>query len=139
MPIPLTASRPAALTGLPGILFPGDPGFDEARLPWNLAVDLRPAAVAVPRTADDVAAIVTAASQHGLRVCPLSTGHLALYQLHDGAVRCESTVAREERQPLRRGLTHQHPVERVAMVKGERCRLDAVRARHVEFAIVRCQ
>lgn len=78
MSIPLTASGAAALAGLPGLLLPGDPGFDEARRPWNLAVDLLPAAVGVPRTVDDVAAIVAAAARHGFRVCPLSTGHLAL-------------------------------------------------------------
>ncbi|MGN6219547.1 MAG: FAD-binding oxidoreductase [Microbacterium sp.] len=78
MSTPLTASRPAALAALPGVLFPGDPGFDDARRPWNLAVDLLPAAVGVPRTVDEAAAIVVAASDSGLRVSPLSTGHLAL-------------------------------------------------------------
>ena len=56
---------------------PGDPGYDAARLPWNVAVDLRPAAVAVPRDAEDVAAVVRAALDAGLRVAPISTGHAA--------------------------------------------------------------
>lgn len=54
---------------------PGDPGYDAARLPWNLAVALRPAAVAVPRSVSEVVAIVRAATAAGLRVAPMSTGH----------------------------------------------------------------
>lgn len=56
---------------------PGDPGYDAARTPWNLAVDQRPAAVAVPHSADEVAAVVRAAAAAGLRVAPQSTGHCA--------------------------------------------------------------
>jgi LmbE family N-acetylglucosaminyl deacetylase len=54
---------------------PGDPGYDAARLPWNVAVDLRPAAVALPRSAQDVVDVVRAAAALGLRVAPQSTGH----------------------------------------------------------------
>jgi FAD/FMN-containing dehydrogenase len=56
---------------------PGDPGYDAARMPWNVAVDLRPAAVAFPTSAADVQEIVSAAAAAGLRVAPLSTGHNA--------------------------------------------------------------
>jgi FAD/FMN-containing dehydrogenase len=66
---------------------PGDAGYDAARTPWNLAVDQRPAAVAVPRTADEVAEVVRAAAASGLRVAPQSTGHgagpLGEHQLDD--------------------------------------------------------
>ena len=48
-----------------------------ARMPWNVAVDQRPAAVAVPRNAAEVAAVVRAAAEAGLRVAPQSTGHNA--------------------------------------------------------------
>ena len=54
---------------------PGDPGYDPARTPWNVAVDLRPAAVAHPRTTQDVVEVVRAARAAGLRVAPQSTGH----------------------------------------------------------------
>ena len=57
--------------------FPGDPGYDAARLPWNVAVDQRPAAVAFPRTAAEVGAVVRAAAEAGLKVAPQSTGHNA--------------------------------------------------------------
>jgi hypothetical protein len=58
-----------------GVHLPGDPGYDASRVPWNVAVDLRPAAVALPRDVDDVAAVVRAARAAGLRVAPQSTGH----------------------------------------------------------------
>ncbi|MBM7505252.1 FAD-binding oxidoreductase [Agromyces aurantiacus] len=55
--------------------FPGEPGYDAARTPWNLAVDQRPAAVAVPRSVAEVIDVVTAAVARGLRIAPQSTGH----------------------------------------------------------------
>ena len=67
------------LRGLCGgaIHLPGDPGYDDARVPWNVAVDQRPAAVAYPADADEVAEVVRAAAAAGLRVAPQSTGHNA--------------------------------------------------------------
>lgn len=75
--------RPCAvaesLRGLCGgqVYLPGDAGYDDVRRPWNLAVDQRPAAVAIPRTATDVSDVVRAAVAAGLRVAPQSTGHNA--------------------------------------------------------------
>ena len=60
------------------VTLPGDPGYDVARLPWNLAADQRPAAVAVPRTVDEVRSVVRAAAEQGLRVAPQSSGHAAI-------------------------------------------------------------
>jgi FAD binding domain len=57
------------------VVGPGDTGWDAARLAWNLAVDQRPAAVALPENADDVTAIVAFARAHDLRVAPQGTGH----------------------------------------------------------------
>jgi hypothetical protein len=54
---------------------PGDPGWDRARRAWNLVADQRPAAVAVPLTDADVAAVVRHAAANGLRVAPQGTGH----------------------------------------------------------------
>jgi FAD/FMN-containing dehydrogenase len=56
---------------------PGDDGWDEARMPWNLAVDQLPAAVVVAESAADVAEAVRAARAEGLRVAPQGTGHSA--------------------------------------------------------------
>ena len=79
MTIELTQSPAAALRGLIGgrVHLPGDPGYDAARLPWNVAVDQRPAAVAFPRTAAEVSTVVRIAAENGLRVAPQSTGHNA--------------------------------------------------------------
>jgi len=56
---------------------PGDPGYDDARMPWNVAVDQRPAAVAYPASAAEVAEVVRAAGALGLRVAAQGTGHNA--------------------------------------------------------------
>src|SRR5664279_2426744 len=56
---------------------PGNDGWDQARQAWNLTVDQRPAAVARPRTADDVIEIVRWARTQGLRVAAQGTGHAA--------------------------------------------------------------
>ena len=85
MSIETTLDHPApslpaeALRGLCGgaVYLPGDPGYDMARMPWNVAVDQRPAAVALPRTALEAAEVVVAAARAGLRVAPQSTGHAA--------------------------------------------------------------
>jgi FAD binding domain-containing protein len=60
----------------PAIL-PDDPGYDDARRAWNLAADQRPAAIVVARSATDVVAGVRLAAEHGLRIVPQGTGHLA--------------------------------------------------------------
>ena len=58
-------------------VLPHDPHWDEARVAWNLAVDQRPAAVALPESAADVMAVVRWARSRGLRVAPQGTGHNA--------------------------------------------------------------
>jgi FAD binding domain len=54
---------------------PADADWDEVRLGWNLAADLNPAAVALVRSADDVAATVGFAAANDLRVAGQGTGH----------------------------------------------------------------
>src|SRR3954452_8006152 len=56
---------------------PQDAEWDEARLAWNLAVDQRPALVALVECAEDVAAVVAYADENDLRVAPQGTGHAA--------------------------------------------------------------
>jgi FAD/FMN-containing dehydrogenase len=56
---------------------PGEVGYEAARQPWDVAVDQRPAAVALPADAAEVAAVVRTAADLGLRVAPQSTGHNA--------------------------------------------------------------
>jgi FAD/FMN-containing dehydrogenase len=59
------------------VLLPGDESWDEARRAWNLAVDQRPAAVAIPTSAEEVAEVVRWAAEVGLRVTAQGTGHNA--------------------------------------------------------------
>src|ERR671911_15537 len=59
------------------VIGPQDPGWNEARGAWNLAVDQRPAAVAIPESAQDVVAVVEVARERGLRVAPQGSGHSA--------------------------------------------------------------
>jgi FAD/FMN-containing dehydrogenase len=59
------------------IVTPDDPAWDEARQAWNLAVDQRPAAVAMVESTDDVVAVLASARQNGLRIAVQGTGHAA--------------------------------------------------------------
>ncbi len=57
------------------VVSPGDDGWDEARMAWNLAADQNPAAVAFPESAEDVATVVRSARANGLGVAAQGTGH----------------------------------------------------------------
>src|SRR3954447_17957119 len=70
------------VTGLRGrmageIVTPSDAEWDVARQAWNLAVDQRPAIVAMPETDQDVVEVVRFARANGLQVAPQGTGHNA--------------------------------------------------------------
>ena len=58
-------------------VLPHDPGWNQARVAWNLAVDQQPAAVALPESAEDIVAVVRWARSRSLRVAPQGTGHNA--------------------------------------------------------------
>jgi FAD binding domain len=59
------------------VVMEGDPGWDAGRQAFNLAIDQRPALVALPASVDEVAAVVEFARANGLRVAPQRTGHAA--------------------------------------------------------------
>jgi FAD/FMN-containing dehydrogenase len=69
------------------IHLPGDAEYERLCVPWHVIAVQRPAAVAVPRTTEDVATVVKEAVGAGLRIAPQSTGHgapsLALKRLDD--------------------------------------------------------
>lgn len=77
------------------VTYPQDPGWDEARAAWNLAVDQHPHSVVAVADADDVSLTLRHAAASGLRVAPQGTGHLAAplgdlddtILLHTGALR----------------------------------------------------
>jgi FAD/FMN-containing dehydrogenase len=91
------------------VLVAGDDGYDPARRPWNLAVSQKPAAVAYPGDAEEVAALVRSAREAGLRIAVQSTGH------HAGAVEGSLEDAILLRTSALRGVTVD-PVKRVARV-----------------------
>jgi FAD/FMN-containing dehydrogenase len=63
-------------TRIPKMLITADdPRYDNARRAWDLTVDQHPAAVAMPRTAEELAAAVTQAAAAGLQVAVQGTGH----------------------------------------------------------------
>jgi hypothetical protein len=79
-PITLTHPRAHELDSLRDrldgvVVGPHESGWDEARAAWNLAVDQRPAAVALVESPEDVQAVVDFARERGLRVAPQGTGH----------------------------------------------------------------
>ena len=55
----------------------GGQQWDSARAAWNLAIDQRPGLVALPRDADEVAAVIDHARANGLRVAVQAEGHSA--------------------------------------------------------------
>jgi FAD/FMN-containing dehydrogenase len=72
-------------TVMGSILEPGDPSWDTARRAFDLAVDQRPALIAVPTDERGVVAAVRHAAERGLRVVPQCGGRRAasLGPLHD--------------------------------------------------------
>ena len=82
-----SATRSAASPDV--LVFPGEPGWDDARRAWNLAVDQRPAVVALPETVDDVVAAVDYARTLGLRIAVQGTG--TARRARRSTARCSST------------------------------------------------
>ena len=87
------------------VLTAGDDGWDAACQGFNLAAELRPAAVALPESERAVLDAVRFASAAGLRVAPQSTGHNAgpLAPSLDGALLLKTSRLRDvEIDPARR-------------------------------------
>ena len=57
------------------IVTPGEYDWDEVRQGQNLAVDMNPAAIAYPESADDISKVIGFAREAGLKVTGQSTGH----------------------------------------------------------------
>src|SRR5690349_13057891 len=72
------ADLAARMTGR--VVTPSDSDWDATREVFNLAMDLRPAAMVLPSDVADVADVVAAvdyARTNGLRIAPQATGHNA--------------------------------------------------------------
>jgi hypothetical protein len=86
------------------VALPGDDGYDAGRSGFNLGLDQRPAAVAHPADAHEVATVVRAAGAAGLRVAAQSTGHNAgpLGDLRDTILIRTGALQGVEVDPVRR-------------------------------------
>jgi FAD/FMN-containing dehydrogenase len=58
-----------------GVHAPGDPGYEAAHTPWNLAVEQRPGAVADIGDEQQALGLVRLAREHGLRLAVQPSGH----------------------------------------------------------------
>ncbi len=65
------------ISARPRVVGPSDPDWDAARATFNLLIDQRPEAVALPTDVREVAAAVAHARANGWRVAPQATGHNA--------------------------------------------------------------
>jgi hypothetical protein len=73
---PLAAALAGTVTGQ------GAPGYDDARMPWNMR-DQRPAAVVEVASAEDVATALAFAANTDLRVAAQPTGHGSTWDYED--------------------------------------------------------
>lgn len=76
------------------LTFPGHPLWDAVRSPWNLAVEQRPAAVAVPADVDELRALLEAARADGLQLAVQPSGHGASGSL-EGTVLVRTSAFRD--------------------------------------------
>ncbi|HYJ49630.1 MAG TPA: FAD-binding oxidoreductase [Microbacterium sp.] len=76
LPVDTRADRLRAALG-DRVALAEDAAYDVGRIPWNVAIDQHPFAVARPETAEEVVDVVRAATASGLRVAPQATGHAA--------------------------------------------------------------
>jgi FAD/FMN-containing dehydrogenase len=78
------------------LLYPGDPGFDEATVVWNGMTAKVPAIVLQPANADDVAAAVRFAADLGLLLSVKGGGHnIAGTAIADGGLTLDMSRMRE--------------------------------------------
>ncbi|MFM2720552.1 FAD-binding oxidoreductase [Microbacterium mcarthurae (nom. nud.)] len=94
------------------VILAGDADYDAVRSLWNVAVDQRPFAVVVPASAEEVVAVVRAATAAGLRIAAQSTGHAA-----PGLSETDLSDVVLVRLSALRGVTV-HPEARAAIVLG---------------------
>src|SRR6476620_1737366 len=59
------------------VIAPDDAGYDDGRRLWNAIHDRRPAVIARPSSADEVATAVRFAREHDLEIAVRSGGHSA--------------------------------------------------------------
>ena len=104
------------------LLEPGERGWDAARRAFNLAVDQRPALVALPLDDADIVAAVRAARARGLRVVAQSHGHRAAPVLDDALLLRTTALAdveidvRAHRARIRAGARWADVIDRASFL-----------------------
>jgi len=104
------------------LLEPGDIGWDAARRAFNLAVDQRPALVALPLDDRDVVDAVLAARSRGLRIVAQSRGHRAAPVLDDAMLLRTTALAdveidaRAHRARVRAGARWADVIDRASLM-----------------------
>ncbi len=68
------------------VLFPGDPGWEQGKMPWAVAVPQQPVAVVVARDVEDVVQTVRIAADAGLSVAAQPVGHGATTAVNGAVV-----------------------------------------------------
>src|SRR3954452_22763695 len=86
------------------VVLPGDDAYDAGRAAWNLSADHRPALIAYPADAREVAEVLDHARGAGLRVAPRATGHNAvpLGAIEDSVLLRTSAMTEIRIDPVRR-------------------------------------
>ncbi|HLR28314.1 MAG TPA: FAD-binding protein [Ruania sp.] len=74
------------------VLAPGSSAYDRATTPDNASFAQHPTAVVRPRTSAQVAAAITSAHRHGLRVVVQATGHGSGRELTHGALLVDTSL-----------------------------------------------
>src|SRR5699024_7307807 len=74
------------------VLGPGSSAFERATTPDNASFAQHPTAVARPRTSAQLAAAVTSARRHGLRVVAQATGHGSGRELTHGTLLIDTSL-----------------------------------------------
>jgi hypothetical protein len=77
----LLAELKSTITG--DLYIPGDDGYEQAWMGWNLSVHQHPAVIVVVRNVNDVTEVVRYASAAGLGVAVQSTGHGVIVPAND--------------------------------------------------------
>jgi hypothetical protein len=108
---------------------PGDAGYDDGRRLWNAIHDRRPALIARPATAEEVATAIRFAREHDLEITVRSGGHSAagfsggrIEVLPDDHISHVSTVPRRSSTLVSEGLMAVIRVHRLAVANVARCR-----------------
>jgi len=92
------------------VLYPGDPGYEDARAIWNGMIDKRPALVQRPTGAADIMACVNFARDNGLLLSVRGGGHnIAGTAVADGGLMIDQSLRKGVHVDPKTGITRVEP------------------------------